>query len=168
MKKDLNKFGAREKAFTLIELIVVIAIIAILASIVVVGVTGYIQKAKIARAHTELEQIWRATNDFFFEYGEYAAASQADIIFWGEDPYSVIGGTNRYLSEFIGIDWADASYLSSGCKYYYEIDDSDPYGSIDSVGIGISENRDYANGGKYLIRYFLSNGEMGYDFEDNL
>ena len=71
MKKDLNKFGAREKAFTLIELIVVIAIIAILAAIVMVSVVGYIAKAKDGAIKAMMKQFQTCANTWVMNTGEY-------------------------------------------------------------------------------------------------
>lgn len=49
-----------QKGFTLIELLVVIAIIGIMASIVLVSFSGASDKAKIAKAKSDLGQILRA------------------------------------------------------------------------------------------------------------
>ena len=157
----------KNKAFTLIELIVVIAVIAILAAAVTANVIGHIKKAKIAGGQTEITQIWAAMDVFYSKYGNYPLADQADIVLWGQDPFSIIDGQTYYLSEFIKVDWADASYFCNGCKYYVEVDDlEEPYDIIDTIGIGISDREDFATG-KYIIKYFYPDSADG-DFENNL
>jgi len=50
----------KEKSFTLIELLVVIAVIGMLSSIVLVSMRGAREKARIAKAQSELNAIWKA------------------------------------------------------------------------------------------------------------
>jgi type II secretion system protein G len=50
----------KNKAFTLIELLVVIAVIGLLASVVLVSLKGTREKAKVARAVSDLNQISKA------------------------------------------------------------------------------------------------------------
>ena len=55
----------KNKAFTLIELLVVIAIIGLLSSVVLVSMGGVRQKARVAKALVELDQIVLAINLYY-------------------------------------------------------------------------------------------------------
>ncbi len=68
----------RQKAFTLIELIVVIAIIAILSAIVLVGVTGYIAKAKNTKRNSDIKAYVDAFAMYALENGVYPPAQIMD------------------------------------------------------------------------------------------
>ena len=65
----------RSRGFTLIELIVVIAIIAILAAIVIVGVNGYITKARNARRISDVENYVKALNMYYIDNNSYPNGS---------------------------------------------------------------------------------------------
>lgn len=63
--------GARQRAFTLLEILTVIAIIAILASLVI-ATSGYIQEmAGNKRAKVEINAFESALNDYKLDYGEF-------------------------------------------------------------------------------------------------
>ena len=91
----------KEKGFTIIELLVVIAIIAVLASITMSGVGTLRRKAKLARANTEFSQIEKAMKIFAAEHGLWPGEEQGFASFYGETPYSDIGGDNYYLSAIL-------------------------------------------------------------------
>lgn len=61
----------KQKAFTIIELIVVIAIIAILASVVMVSVTQYIEKSRMAAFKENLKTAQLCFTQSFVEDGGY-------------------------------------------------------------------------------------------------
>ncbi|MFH1611838.1 MAG: type II secretion system protein GspG [bacterium] len=60
----------QKKAFTLIELLVVIAIIGLLASIVLVSVNSVREKAKYAKAKTDIDQLRKAMLIYKIDKGE--------------------------------------------------------------------------------------------------
>lgn len=59
-----------KRGFTLIELLVVIAIIGLLASIVMINVNSARNKAKVAKAKAEIDQIVKAMKMYEIEIGE--------------------------------------------------------------------------------------------------
>lgn len=58
-----------QKGFTLIELLVVISIIALLASIILVALSGIRAKARDTKRAADMEQIYKALNLFYDQYG---------------------------------------------------------------------------------------------------
>ena len=59
----------KNKGFTLIELLVVIAIIGLLSSIVLVAVNSARVKARDAKRTADIDQIYKALNLFYDQYG---------------------------------------------------------------------------------------------------
>lgn len=57
--------------FTLMELLVVVAILGILATLVTVNVVGYLSRAKIEQAKTQLLQLAQGVKTFRIERGRY-------------------------------------------------------------------------------------------------
>lgn len=73
MKKDMQK----QKAFTLIELLIVIAIIGILASIVLVSLSSARNKARDARLKEEVRNFSLLLHEEYADTGSYAALQKA-------------------------------------------------------------------------------------------
>jgi prepilin-type N-terminal cleavage/methylation domain-containing protein len=74
--------------FTLVELLVVMGIIAILAAVVIAGVSSAISFAKRTRANATCVQIQTAMQNYYTEYGVYAAsatdtATKTDLLYSG-------------------------------------------------------------------------------------
>jgi len=136
------EFNRARKGFTLIELIVAIAIIGILAGIVVAGATGYINKAKIARANVDASNIGKALTLFYAEYGDYpysqgdngCSTNEPDCYAYADpttgEPYLTVGGEDYYLSEFYKSDWDgfNAGYFCPTCFFGIYMSDTDPSG----------------------------------------
>jgi len=61
----------RERAFTLIELMVVVSIIALLAVFLVVGFSGLVQRARVRDTHSVILQVLQACDHFENAYGFY-------------------------------------------------------------------------------------------------
>ena len=70
-------------SFTLIELIVVIAIIAILAAVIAPNAFRAIEKAKVARAVSDIKAIKSAALSFYADTGTLPCTKSGG---WGEDP----------------------------------------------------------------------------------
>ncbi len=119
----------KQLGFTIIELIVVIAIIAVLAGIVLVNVTQYANKSKVVRANADANNIARAMELFYAEYGDYPYSrgmKGGTSFFWSSaangygEPFLTVDGTNHYLSEFYKSDWVgyNAEYFVPNGYYY--------------------------------------------------
>src|SRR3989338_7622717 len=61
----------KNKAFTLIELMVVVAIIGVLSAVLVPQLAKAIERSKITRTTSELTTIRNATNGYFADVGSY-------------------------------------------------------------------------------------------------
>lgn len=59
-----------QKGFTVIELLVVIAVIGLLASIVLVSLKGAMERARMGKAQTEMDQIKKAMLVYKSQFGE--------------------------------------------------------------------------------------------------
>jgi prepilin-type N-terminal cleavage/methylation domain-containing protein len=68
----------REKAFTLLELMVVIAIIVVLAGLLFPVVQSVLERAKKVQAKNDLTQIVTAVSAFYTEYGRYPTTGAND------------------------------------------------------------------------------------------
>lgn len=71
----MNSSHASRSAFTLIELLTVIAIIGILAGLLLPALGKARQKAKIAKAQTEVSSLEAAWKAYFTEYGKWPCSA---------------------------------------------------------------------------------------------
>lgn len=62
---------SRQRAFTLVELMVVVVILGILATIVTISVNDYLIKGKQTAARSEIARITEALNLFYLDYDRY-------------------------------------------------------------------------------------------------
>lgn len=66
---------AKQKGFTIVELLIVIVVIAILAAITIVAFNGVQDRAKYTRTANDLSVINRAVQAYYSENGSYPLAS---------------------------------------------------------------------------------------------
>jgi type IV pilus assembly protein PilE len=64
-------YQAREKGFTLVEVMIVVAILGILAGIGIPMYTGYVQRARLAEAHSHLADLRVKMEQFFQDNRTY-------------------------------------------------------------------------------------------------
>jgi prepilin-type N-terminal cleavage/methylation domain-containing protein len=147
-----------QQGFTIIELVVVIAIIAILSAIVTVNVQSYISKAKLSRINTETNNIGKAVLMFYTQYGDYpkngGAGTNAQYYPGVEEPYLVVNGQNKYLSDILNMDLTEynAEYLAPGGHYEIGLFDNWPYDGKIGCGHIILFDENYCwYGAKYII-----------------
>jgi len=100
-----------QTGFTLLELLIVIAIIGILSAVVLSSLNSARDKAKIATAQTELEQIRNVFSLFYSDYGAYPPGPGQDFcnicLYWG-DGVSPAWQDGDYDSvEFASGDWGE-------------------------------------------------------------
>lgn len=103
----LNKFGFSD-GFTLIELMIVISIIGMLAGVVMVSMRGARTKAQIARAQTDVSEIYKAIMLMEASTEKYPASNNI----------STAANFKKFVAPFLpGVDndpWGH-SYFYDGC-----------------------------------------------------
>jgi prepilin-type N-terminal cleavage/methylation domain-containing protein len=102
MKPSISK-RRHSGGFTLVELLVVMGIIAILAAVVIAGVSSAIKFAKRTRANATCVQIQTGMQNYYTEYGVYAA-SAADTATATDLLYS--GATGTDTARWQNLMWA--------------------------------------------------------------
>jgi len=133
----------KNKAFTLIEIMVVVAIIGVLAAILVPQLAKAIQSSKVARTGSDLATLRNAMNTYLTDQGSYPPSVQDFGRSWGADVGLVDRSqvTGRHLSTWNGPylqEWPQKTAWGGGnigCgaqgAYFVHI----PIGWIDRDGI---------------------------------
>ena len=101
----------RQKAFTLVELLVVIVIIGLLASIVAPKFFGKLDNAKIQTARAQISLISTALDTFNLDVGRYPTKEEGLKSLW-KNPNNIKNWNGKYLPKPIKEDpW--------GYQYFY-------------------------------------------------
>ncbi len=93
MKSNHTFSPSRDRAFTLIEMLVVIAIIAILAALIFPAGEAIKKGATLRRARAELGQVELAINSYKAKYGHYPPDNAGDTNTWVNQLYYELVGT---------------------------------------------------------------------------
>lgn len=115
----------------------VVVIIAVIAAIILFSIASVRNDVKIKRAKADIAQIDKALRMYASQYGHFPGAQSGYYFREGEEPCADIDGVNHCLSEFLNMDWGNASYYCNGCKYFYEISDGDGDGYGGCIAVGV-------------------------------
>ena len=137
--------ATRQAGFTLMELLVVVAIIGILATLVTVNVVGYLSRAKVEQAKSQLVQLAQGVQTFRIEKGRYPtneeglqALTQVSTLHpdgilspvpkdpWGRDYVYVCPGRSRSFEVFtLGSDGAAGGEGEGADLYHWQLQQSE-------------------------------------------
>lgn len=133
----------KQKAFTLVELMVVVTILGILASITSIKVIQYLKRARVVKAHTDMKRLMNALDLFYLDNHEYPESLEELSEGTEEHPEGIISGIPKD-------PW--------GGDYEYAPDDEHGYELVcygrDGTEGGEGEDED-------IISYEMDQGEAG-------
>jgi general secretion pathway protein G len=75
-RQFLRLSPARERGFTLVEMLVVITIIGLIMALVGPRVLGYLSESKVKAAHIQIESLSNALDLFYLDTGRYPTSSE--------------------------------------------------------------------------------------------
>lgn len=92
-KKRYKMGKARERGFTLVELLLVLVILALIAGLVLPGIIGKAESAKIKAASSQISRISMSVESFYLDTGS-APSSLEDLV---NEPSGVTGWNGPYI-----------------------------------------------------------------------
>lgn len=154
MRKDLGKLKKRKDAgFTFIETLAVLAVTAILTSQIGIAAHKMIQKARVASAKAQIEQIKLSLENYFADCGRFPTEEQGLMALWEEPELFPLAENwnGPYTDKKISADpWgSEYVYLLKGSADSEKLPKGLPFGII-SLGA------DRAEGGNGNDRDILS------------
>jgi len=102
---------ARNKGFTLIEMLIVITIIALLASLILVGMGGARAKARDARRIADLHNVQNALELYYAKNGTYLVGTYNSSTNWDTFRTTLTGAG-------IGVNQVPKDPLNDATRYY--------------------------------------------------
>ncbi|MDD5661972.1 MAG: prepilin-type N-terminal cleavage/methylation domain-containing protein [Candidatus Omnitrophica bacterium] len=127
----------KNKAFTLLELIIVIAIIGVLTLIVVPKYYGFVAKAQRAQVFTYLDDIRQGLLAYYAVYGVYDSSFPITVNLDGDTVVNVLNPSNTSWGYEMGLSghvncspswYITARNTSSGCRYNICVETGGEYG----------------------------------------
>ncbi len=123
----LRKVTRYNKGFTLIELMVVLSIIGLLSSIVFTSLNSAREKAKVAKAQTEIKQLESAINMLYNETGFYPGMQSLSPCIQNPEiylntPEAGVSATDGTFPSWRGPYMSTVPLDPWGTNYYYDPD----------------------------------------------
>ncbi len=139
LKRYFSKYFGNDKGFTMIEMMVVLIIIAVLIAGGIRFYLGYVDRAKVTKAKSEIMTMQAELDSYYAEKGSYPAANDTELFEAGlaTDRISSIATDNN------------VPYLYRGGGSKYEIRTTATFRAGQLVGTGEngeSEEPDFGSG----------------------
>lgn len=124
IKRNLLRRGnARQRGFTLVELLLVLVILALIGGLVLPGIIGRAESAKIKAAASQIDRIAMAVESFYLDTGG-TPGSLAELV---EEPGDADGWNGPYVKR---------SSLNDPWGREYEFRNPGEHGDFDIVSYG--------------------------------
>jgi type II secretion system protein G len=158
MHLPLNYRAPQRRGFTLIELLVVIAIIAILAGLLLPALARSKEKAKVAKARTEMSNIAAAIKQYESDYNRYPVSKKVEEVSTTSGDFSY--GPTGYATPAYIMDNREMMYILLS-----EIDKA-PNNILENGGKGIRGRNPRKS--TYLDARMVADGVPGIGSEDHV
>lgn len=123
LKRYFSKYFGNDKGFTMIEMMVVLIIIAVLIGGGIRFYLGYVERAKVTKARSEITTMQAALDSYYAEKGSYPAESDEELVKAGLDTNSISVSSGKAYQYNITSSSGNSSYeiktttTFSGNKY---------------------------------------------------